>query len=102
MPDFRSDAERHALRCVPQESCGVVVNGKYWPCRNVADDPCTDFVINPVDYATAALYGNVEAIVHSHPIGGSASQADKSACAGTKLPWHIWSVPEEQWSIIEP
>ena len=32
--DFRSDAEQHAARCAPNEACGVVVDGKYWPCRN--------------------------------------------------------------------
>ena len=25
--DFRSDAEQHALRCAPNEACGVVVDG---------------------------------------------------------------------------
>jgi proteasome lid subunit RPN8/RPN11 len=100
--DFRLDAERHAARCNPHEACGVVVDGKYWPCRNVADDPCLDFVIDARDYATAALYGSIEAIVHSHPEGGPASKADKRACTGTKVPWHIWSVPGKQWSIIEP
>ncbi len=102
MPDFRFDAERHAARCGPHEACGVVVDGKYWPCRNVADDPCLDFVIDARDYATAALYGSIEAIVHSHPEGGPASEADKRACTGTKVPWHIWSVPGKQWSTIEP
>ena len=102
MRDFRSDAEQHAARCVPTESCGVVVNGKYWPCRNIADDPAADFVIHPRDYAVAAMYGSVEAIVHSHPKGGSASKADERSCAGTKVPWHIWSVPDKQWSTIKP
>ena len=102
MLDFKSDAERHAARCAPSESCGLVVNGKYWPCRNIADDPEADFVIEPKDYALAAMFGSVEAIVHSHPKGGLASKADISSCAGTKIPWHIWSVPDKQWSTINP
>ncbi len=100
--DFRSDAEQHALRCAPNESCGVVVNGKYWPCRNIAEDPEQDFVIEPRDYAVAAMYGKVEAIVHSHPMGGPASFVDKYSCTSTNVPWHIWSMPEQQWSIINP
>jgi proteasome lid subunit RPN8/RPN11 len=40
--------------------------------------------------------------VHSHPEGGLASEADKRACAGTKVPWHIWSIPDKQWSTIAP
>ena len=102
MQDFRSDAEQHALRCAPKEACGVVVDGKYWPCRNVADNPCVDFAIDPRDYATASFLGTVEAIVHSHPEGGLASAADKRACIGTKVPWHIWSIPDRQWSTIVP
>ena len=102
MLDFRSDAEKHAMRCEPQEACGVVVGGKYWPCRNIADDPCAHFVIEPRDYATASFFGRVEAIVHSHPRGGEASEVDRVACAETKVPWHIWSVPDKQWLTIEP
>ena len=102
MQDFRSDAEQHATISAPNESCGVVVDGRYWPCRNVADDPCADFAIDPRDYVVAAMFGPVEAIVHSHPKGGSASEADKRACTGTGLPWHIWSVPDKRWLTIEP
>ncbi len=102
MQDFRLDAERHAAEQAPHEACGVVVDGRYWRCRNIAEDPEQDFVINPRDYAMAALYGKVEAVVHSHPMGGFASEADKLACAGTKVPWHIWSMPEQEWSTINP
>ena len=102
MQDFRPEAEAHALEQAPREACGVVVNGKYWRCRNIAEDPEQDFVIEPRDYAVAAMYGRVEAIVHSHPMGGSASPADKASCTGTKLSWHIWSVPDKQWSTINP
>lgn len=102
MPDFRSDAVKHAKASGRMESCGLVVNGAYWRCRNIADDPFSDFVIDPKDYVLASLHGKIQAIVHSHPNGGPASEADKAACAATKLPWHIWSVPEEQWSTINP
>ena len=102
MQDFRSDAEQHAARCEPNESCGLVVNGKYWPCRNIADDPTADFVIEPKDYAVAAMYGSVEAVVHSHPKGGPASNADRLSCTGTKIPWHIWDSLKKQWLTIEP
>ena len=100
--DFKSDAKKHALQQAPKEACGVLVNGQYWRCRNIADDPEQDFVINPSDYAAAALFGTIEAVVHSHPMGGRASQADIKACKGTKVPWHIYSMPEDQWSTINP
>ena len=102
MQDFRYDAEKHAAEQMPNEACGVVMNGSYWRCRNIANDPERDFVLNPVDYAIASLYGKVEAIVHSHPKGGSASEADLASCRQTKIPWHIYSVPGKKWSTINP
>lgn len=100
LQDFRSKAEAHAAKESPREACGVVVAGAYYPCRNIANDPEQDFAINPVDYARAALLGKIEAIVHSHPKGGPASEADRAACHYTKLPWHIYSLPDRQWSTI--
>ena len=102
MQDFKLDAEAHARQELPRESCGVVVAGRYIPCRNIADRPEQDFILNPVDYARAALTGRIEAIVHSHPMGGAASPADRAACQHTKLPWHIFSMPDQKWSTINP
>lgn len=102
MHDFRFDAAAHAAAEFPREACGVVVAGRYMACRNIASHPEKDFVLNPVDYARAALTGRVEVIVHSHPQGGPASQADLAACMHTRLPWHIYSMPDRQWLIIKP
>jgi len=100
--DFKLDAERHAVEQAPKEACGVVVDGRYWRCRNIADDPDQDFVLDPKDYAIASFYGTIEAIVHSHPLGGPASECDKRSCIGTKKPWHIYFMPENQWLTINP
>ncbi len=102
MQDFRFDAEQHAFESAPSEACGLVVDGQYFRCRNIADDPCLDFVLDSRDYALAALTGTIEAVVHSHPQGGPASDVDLESCKGTKLPWHVFSVPEKQWSTINP
>lgn len=102
MQDFKSDAERHAIEQAPKEACGVVVDGRYWRCHNIADNPQQDFVLDPKDYAIASFYGTIEAIVHSHPLGGPASECDKRSCAGTKKPWYIYSMPKKQWLIINP
>ena len=100
--DFKRDAERHAEQQSPEESTGLVVNGSYFPCRNIASDPEATFVISPVDYARAMLVGTIEAIVHSHPQGTPASDYDRIACRQTKLPWYVYSVPDQKWLIIEP
>lgn len=102
MPDFRCDAEAHAARSYPREACGLVVNGQYWPCRNIADEPEHRFVIEPRDYAVAAMMGKVEAVVHSHPHGGPASEWDQTVCSEGSVPWHIFELPEGKWLTIDP
>ena len=97
---FRNDAEQHARQSVPHECCGLVVEGVYRKCRNIAVDPCKSFVIHPQDYLDAARTGHIEAVVHSHPEGGGPSDADMNGAKYTEIPWHIFSVPENSWSII--
>ena len=102
MPDFRCDAEAHAARSYPNECCGLVVNGEYWPCRNTAELPTSTFVLEPRDYAVAAIMGKVEAVVHSHPRGGPASESDQAVCSQGSVPWHIWRMPQREWLTINP
>ena len=99
---FQLDAEKHAMRELPNESCGLVVSGKYFACHNVSKQPEKDFIICPNDYMSAAMSGRLEAVVHSHPTGGPPSEFDIGACTATRLPWYVLSVPEKQWSIIDP
>lgn len=102
MREFMSEAKAHALREAPSESCGLVVNGRYFPCNNVAKDPAADFIICPNDYLSAAMSGKIEAVVHSHPNGGGPSEFDKNACKATRLPWFVLDVPADAWLTIDP
>ena len=102
MSEFKLDAIKHAQAVMPQESVGLVVDGKYWPCGNIADDPKQNFVLNPSDYAQAMLSGTIEAVVHSHPEGTPPSPLDRKACRQTKLTWYVYSVPDDSWSTLNP
>lgn len=102
MQGFMSDAEAHAFRAAPAEACGLVVNGRYFACNNVASNSKEDFVICPYDYLSAAMSGKIEAVVHSHPKGGGPSGMDKKACQATKLPWFVFDILNEKWSTINP
>lgn len=99
---FKREAVRHAEQEYPKESAGLVVGGSYFPCRNIAADPKKNFAINPVDYARAMLAGPIQAVVHSHPQGTPVSDCDRRACSQIKLPWHVYSVPDQQWLTIDP
>ncbi|MEM5371962.1 Mov34/MPN/PAD-1 family protein [Paraburkholderia azotifigens] len=87
----RQAIEAHALRCYPRECCGLVVDGRYIPCRNVATNPLCDFVIDAADYVVAEDLGIIEAVIHSHPDKSALpSIADLVACEADCAPrWII-------------
>lgn len=97
----------HAQQCYPSECCGVVAQKsrveRYIPCRNIAADPLESFVIDPADYAAAEDWGDITAIVHSHPDATTQpSETDKALCDATELPWHIVSWPGGDLRTIHP
>lgn len=74
----------------PREMCGVIVNGLFEPCKNVADEPETTFKLCSEGYLRAAEKGDIQAIVHSHVNGnGSPSKQDMISQIETGLPWLI-------------
>ncbi len=102
MQEFKRKARLHALSVMPQESVGLIVSGAYWPCKNIADNPIEDFVLDPYDYAKAMQSGTIEAVVHSHPRGTPPSELDRKACSQTKMPWYIYIVPNDSWLTLNP
>ncbi|WGK60497.1 C40 family peptidase [Halopseudomonas sp. SMJS2] len=84
------EALRHAEKEYPRECCGLLVAGKYRPCRNIAGTPGQHFVIDPADYKAAMRQGEIQAVVHSHPdYPAMASEADRLGCEESGLPWAI-------------
>lgn len=85
----------HAVECYPRESCGVITGGRYRPCRNDAESPGEQFIINQQDYIAALRYGDLQAVIHSHPDwAAKPSDADRAACEESGVPWGIISVRE--------
>lgn len=69
---------------------------RYFPCRNLADNPTEQFHLAPEDYVAAAEWGTITLIVHSHPDATTQpSELDKAQCDAMELPWAIASWPEE-------
>lgn len=96
----------HASADSPRESCGVIVvrRGRhhYVRCRNVAQGD-NQFAIDADDYAYAEDYGDVVAIVHSHPgAPANPSQADLVGVEQTGLPWLIVGYPSLTWTLNKP
>ena len=104
---WRDAALQDAKDRDPWESVGlvVVVKGRerYWPCRNMAHNMESMFVLNPEDYAAASDAGEIVGIVHSHPhTAPVASEADRVSAEKHGLPWYIVNPRIETWGEYCP
>lgn len=85
-------AKKHAMLCYPEESCGVVVDGKYIAMKNSAKDKLNDFLIEPSKLVNL----EVEAIIHSHPDADPVpSSADMRCQLETDVPWGIFTIKKD-------
>lgn len=108
--ELRQALLAHAEAEAPRECCGVLVRDPdggtlhYMPARNLLDTAGQDrFVMDPLDWAAAEDFGQVLAVVHSHP-GASAnpSMADRVQCEKTGLPWLVVGWPSGVMKEIAP
>lgn len=102
-----AQAIRHAIEQYPKESCGLIVDGRYVPCRNDAPDKANDpqnnsenhFILNREDYRVALESGEVQAVIHSHcDWPAKASEADLQMCVESDLPWGIIEVRDGNYA----
>lgn len=101
-----------AVQSAPQEACALaaVVHGKMrlYPCKNVADKPEIDFLLNPADYINVTdlvekYEGEVVALIHSHPKSVHLpTDADKAGCEASGLGWSIYSLVTKEWHHFSP
>lgn len=96
----------HAKRDYPREACGLIAsNGErfgYLPCRNIAEGN-NHFIAHPQDIARAEDFGQLVAVVHSHPNGQpNPSEADRVGIERWGIPWLIVSWPSAQAALHAP
>lgn len=85
-----ASASAHACSEAPKEACGVVVNGEYIACENVAADPLNQFEISPSVFAPLIVDGTLQGVIHSHPEGPWwPSKHDMASQINTAVPWAI-------------
>jgi|TARA_Y100000590_G_scaffold117315_1_gene134083 proteasome lid subunit RPN8/RPN11 len=90
-----------------KEACGLlgIRKGrvKFFPCKNKAEDPKHDFVIDPYDYKAVADEADIVGVIHSHPGQGypEPSPVDRAACNRLGIPWYIFG-GDDEWAKLEP
>jgi len=82
-------AKKHAINEFPKESCGIVVNNIYNPCKNIAQNPDNNFKIHTSTYLKYERLGKIQCIIHSHNDFAMASMKDMTAQINTAVPWGI-------------
>lgn len=80
----------HAWDDYPNECCGVIIDGQYHPCTNIAPNPANAFEIDPDQFINLSKLGEIQAIVHSHPDGEPLpSEVDKVQMGLHDIDWVI-------------
>ncbi len=65
--DSVSDAQKHAMECYPNESCGLILKSGYMACENKSDTPAISFHID--GSITRKHFNDIKCIIHSHVDG---------------------------------
>ena len=85
---LKSAIYAHAQACYPAESCGLIIDGVYHACTNIA--PQDSFEIDPHEYIKLSEQGQIDAIVHSHPDGSAEpSEIDRVQMGLHGIDWVI-------------
>lgn len=107
--ELRNAMLRHAAAEDPRECCGLLVQGDerlhYYAATNLHEGAAGHdrFRLDPGDWIGAETFGQVVAVVHSHP-GASAnpSMADRAQCERSGLPWIIVGWPSGAMVQVDP
>lgn len=100
---LKAGIAKEARLAKPNECCGLIVDGKLWPCNNVHSSPQDHFAIDAIDYAKAEANGSVDAIYHSHIDGlRGFSKHDIKACKRSNVPWIVYYAPKAEFFVADP
>jgi len=91
--DIEDDIRFDATARYPEESIGVIAQGKYVALKNVAEDPKHFAIPEPEKYRNMLADGIIDAVVHSHPDAPFCpSGADMQSQINTDVPFGVLGV----------
>jgi len=101
---LKNDLIAYTQECAPEEACGLIAAGQFWPCKNIHSDPLSSFAIDAASYARVdELNTGVEAVFHSHPRADNKfSMNDIKACKELGVPWVMYCAAFNQWHYMDP
>jgi len=98
-----------AKRRYPEEACGLVIRSNRGfvgvSCKNVADEPCGNFVISSAEFTSIADRGEIVAVWHTHiDRPPTPSVIDIFGCNATDVNWFIVAIQktDDDFEISEP
>jgi proteasome lid subunit RPN8/RPN11 len=94
-----NDAKAHALRDYPNESCGFIIDDKYYPQINIAEDKKISFRISSKEYLKVSE--KIQAVIHSHIEYPHASKEDLISHNASLIPFGIINIDKYK-NVEEP
>jgi proteasome lid subunit RPN8/RPN11 len=86
----------------PEEACGIIAGGRFFPTPNAHPNPMQNFAIDAKQYAKLEKKG-IEAIFHSHlGFAEAFSMHDIQSCKAINLPWIMYCVGANSWHEMDP
>lgn len=86
------DIITHLKQEYPYEGVGLIINDKYYPCDNVAENPENNYVIGVDQYKKMRSIGDIQAVVHSHNDYPHISANDMRSQMETLIPYGMFSL----------
>jgi proteasome lid subunit RPN8/RPN11 len=82
------EIKKYLVSEYPREGCGLIVDGRFIPCLNVAANTKKEFQISRADQKGQQV--KIQAVIHSHPDGlRCPSAADMRGQIEMGIPWGI-------------
>lgn len=99
---LKAEMAAYAHEKAPEEACGIIAGGRFFPCKNAHPRPLESFAIEAKDYALLEDLG-IEAIFHSH-LGFEShfSKHDIQSCKASNLPWVMYCTGANSWHEMDP